>query len=113
MYTTFVCEYMPHKKDPNRTRITIGGKNIFSSGDVGTPTSSLELAKLVINSVLSRCNARFASFDISNFYLNNPLYRFDYARACLSDIPDELIEKYNLMGKDCNGWLHFEIQNLV
>ena len=113
MYTTFVCEYMPHKKNSNRTCIAIGGKNIFSSGDVGTPTSSLELAKLVINSVLSRCNAHFASFDISNFYLNNPLYRYDYACVRLSDIPDELIEKYNLIGKDCNGWLHFEIEDLV
>ena len=50
-------------------RITIGENRVCYPGDVGTPTGSLELVKFVINSFLSRCNARFADFDVSNFYL--------------------------------------------
>ena len=69
-HTRVVCEYLPDKDDPNRTRITITGGHILVPFDVYTPTGSLELLKLMINSVLSRQNARFSAFDIKNFYLN-------------------------------------------
>jgi hypothetical protein len=49
-----VCEVRPEKDDPDRTRITIGGSRICYPGDVGTNTVSLELFKLLLNSVLSR-----------------------------------------------------------
>ena len=58
-HSMVVCEVKPHKEDPNRTRITIAGSQICYLGDVGTPTGSLDLVKLIINSVLSRRNARF------------------------------------------------------
>ena len=56
-----VCEVKIHKEDPNCTRITVAGSQICYPGDVGTPTGSLDLVKLIINSVLSRRNARFVS----------------------------------------------------
>ena len=59
-----VCKVKPHKEDPNRTRITVAGSKICYPGDVGTPTISLNLVKLIINSVMSRHNARFVSFDL-------------------------------------------------
>ncbi len=49
-----VCEVHPEKDDPDRTRITIGGNHICYLGDVGTNTASLELVKLLLNSVLSQ-----------------------------------------------------------
>ena len=52
-YTSVVCELRLRKKDPNRTRITTCGTNVCYPGDVGTNTYSLELFKLIINSVLS------------------------------------------------------------
>ena len=57
------CEVKPHKEDPNRTRITVAGSQIFYPGDVGTPVGSIDLVKLIINSVLSRRKARFVSFN--------------------------------------------------
>ena len=48
-----VCEYRPDKDDPNRTCITISGGHILVPFDVSTPTGSLELVKLMINSVIS------------------------------------------------------------
>ena len=58
--TKVVCEVRPPKEDPNRTRITIDGNRIIYPGDVATPTASLELLKMIVNSVLSGHGVKFA-----------------------------------------------------
>ena len=88
-----VCKVRPEKSNPNCTRITIDGNRITFPSDVGTPTESLGLAKLVFNSVLSRPGAKFITFDIWNFYLQTPLNRPEYFRVKLSDIPDEFAQE--------------------
>ena len=108
-----VCKVRPKKSDPNRTRITIGGNRITFPSDVGTPTASLELAKLVFNSVLSRPGAKFTTFDICNFYLQTPLDRPEYVRVKLSDIPDEFSHEYNLLAYVRDGWVYFKIRRGV
>ena len=82
-----VYKVKPHKEDPNQTRITVAGSQICYPGDVGTPTGSLDLIKLIINSVLSRRNARFVCFDFKNFYLQTPMEWSEYVRIKLSDTP--------------------------
>ena len=72
-YTSVVCEVRPGKRDPNRTRITIFGTNVCYPGDVGTNTASLELFKLMINSILSRAGAKYVCFDIDIFTLAHQL----------------------------------------
>ena len=62
-----VCKVKSHKEDPNRTRITVAGSQIFYPGDIGTATGSLDLFKLIINSVLSRRNARFVPIGLKTF----------------------------------------------
>ena len=91
-----VCEVKPHKEDPNLTRITVSGSQICYPGDVGTPTGPLYLIKLIINSVLSRRNARFFSFDLKNFYLQTPMEQSEYVRIKFSDIPQEFVKEYDL-----------------
>jgi hypothetical protein len=59
-----VCEVRPEKDDPDRTRITISGTRICFPRDVGTNTASLELVKLLLNSVISRKGARFSTIDL-------------------------------------------------
>ena len=54
-----VCEVQPQKEDPNHTRVTISGSRICYLGNIGMPTGSLNLVKLMINTVPSRRNARF------------------------------------------------------
>jgi len=56
-HTMVVCEVRPDKDNSDRTCITIGGSRICYPGDVGTNTVSLELVKLLLNSVLSRKGA--------------------------------------------------------
>ena len=102
-----ICEVKPHKEDPNRTRITAAGSQICYPWDVGTPTISIDLIKLIINSVLYRRNARFVSFDLKNFYLQTPMDRSKYVRIKFSDIPLEFIEEYDLSEASKNGWIYF------
>ena len=78
-------------------------------GDVGTQTSSLDLVKLIINSVLSRRNACFFTFDLENFYLQTPMEQSEYVGIKFSDIPQEFIEEYDLSEASQNGWIYFEI----
>ena len=109
-HTLVVCEVRPEKDDPDRTRITIGGSRICYPGDVGTNTASLELVKLLLNSVLSRKGARFSTIDLKNFYLDTPMPDPEYVRIKMTDIPDEFIQEYNLQGRDRDGWVYFEIR---
>jgi hypothetical protein len=109
-HTMVVCEVRPEKDDPDRTRITIGGNRICYPGDVCTNTASLELVKLLLNSILSRNGARFSTIDIKNFYLDTPMPDPEYVRIKISDIPDEFFMEYNLGGRDRNGWIYFEIR---
>ena len=104
-----VCEVKPHKGDPNRTHITVTSSQICYPRDVGAPTGSLDLVKLIIKSVLSRRNARFVSFDLKHFYLQTLMDQSEYVRIKLKDIHQEFIEEYNLSKAAQNGWIYFEI----
>ena len=85
-HTKVVCEVLPHKEDPDRTRITIGGNRIIYPGDVVTPTASLELIKLILNSVLSRPGAKFACFDVKKNSTSLPPWTAQSMRASRSKI---------------------------
>ena len=106
-HTRVVCEVRPAKAEPNQTRITIGGNTISYTCDCGTKTGCLETFKLVINSTLSTPGAKYMTADLSNFYLNTPLDRPEYARIKLSVIPQEVIDKYELEQYAHNGWVYY------
>ena len=109
-YTSVVCKVGPGKKDPNRTIITICGTNVCYPGDVGTNTESLELFKLMINTVLSRTGSKYVLFDIENICLSTPLGRPEYVKIQFSKIPQEFIAEYNLTSLVHKGWIYFEIR---
>jgi hypothetical protein len=110
-YSKVVCKVRPEKgDDANHILITIGGNNIRYLGDVGTPTGSIELVKLLVNSVLSQRNAKLATMDLKNFYLNTSLDRPEYVRIKLADIPQEFINKYKLNKIARNFWIYFEMR---
>ena len=58
--------------------------------------NTLSLFKIMINSVLSGCNARFVCFDAKIFYLQTSMDLPEYVHIKLPDIPQEFIEGYNL-----------------
>ena len=51
--------------------------------------ASLDLLKLLLNSVLSCKGAKFLTFYIKNFYLQTPIYRPEYVRIKIADIPKD------------------------
>ena len=92
-HTSTVCEVRPNKDEPNRTRITVAGNCVSYPGDVATPSGYMELLKLIINSTFSCPGAKFACFDIKNFYLDTPMDCSEYTRIKLSLIPQENIDE--------------------
>ncbi len=62
------------------------------------------LVKVMLNSIVSTPGEKFLSIDISNFYLNTPLPRFEYLKLKLTDIPQEVIDEYNLKEKSNRRW---------
>ena len=108
-----VCKVRPQKTDPNRTRITVAGNSISYPGDVGTPTASLDLVKLMLNSVLSRPGARFACFYATNFYLQTPEMDWkEYVKIKFDNITVEFREEYGLTpGPPLvhHGWVYFSV----
>jgi hypothetical protein len=72
-YGRIVCNYPSEKKDPYRTRITMGGNLINYPNDCGTPTADLLTVKIIFNSVISMPNTKFMMIDIEDFYLMTPM----------------------------------------
>jgi hypothetical protein len=51
--------------------------------------------------------------DIKNYYLGNPLPRFEYMKMLLSRFPEEIIQKYNLNALAVDGWVYIEIRKCM
>ena len=83
-----MAEIIQQKAETHSTRLTVGGNLMNFPGNVTTPTADLITAKLVFNSVLSTKNYKFMCSDISNFYLNNPMDRYEYMKLPLEIIPE-------------------------
>ena len=92
-YARIICTVGQKKEETNRNRITCGGNLILDyPGDVSTETASLETFKMNLNSVISTPGARYMTMDISNMYLNTPLYQYKYMHMKLSGIPQQIID---------------------
>ena len=95
-YYKFVCSVREQKKEKNRTRGVLGGNRVHFPGNVGTPTADMLLFNLLLNNVVSTPGAKFMAFDVSNFYLNTHMTRYEYVKMRLADIPDEVVQEYGL-----------------
>ena len=87
------------------------GNRVVYAGNSGTKTASLNLFKLVMNSVISRKGAKFINYNIQNYYLSTPLDYPEYVKINLTDIPQEFIDEYNLHDYVYEGWVYSEIRN--
>ncbi len=78
-YGLITCLIRPEKlKEPNQTRLVVGGNRVHYPVDAGTPTANLLTARLLINSTISTPNAIYMTMDIKDFYLNTPMARYKY-----------------------------------
>ncbi len=96
MYGSFSCNFKPNKEEKECTRPTVRGNGINYPDDCSTPTADIILLKILVNSILSTPNAKCIMIDIKDFYLKTPMERAEYMRLKISDIPEEVIQHYNL-----------------
>ena len=67
--------------------------------------------KLLLNSIVSTINAHFVTIDIKNFYLNAPMTRRNCLRLKLSDLPESVVQQYNLEFKATRDrYVHMDIR---
>ena len=110
-YANFICDLRPLKKEKHRVRCTVGGDRLDYEEDPSSPAAGLLDIKIHLNSTISDAvrGARYATADIENYYLNNPMKIFRYMRIALKDIPPEIIIEYNLLSIAHNGYVFVEI----
>jgi hypothetical protein len=109
-YDSFVVDIKDHKEEKERTSLTVGGNQIEYPVDKSTRTSGLTTANILINSIISKPNAKFLVIDINIFYLNTPLGRFEYMVINLASLHEETIEKYDLNKLAQDEKVYIEIQ---
>jgi hypothetical protein len=109
-YDSFVVDIKEHKKERERTILTMGGDQIEYPGDKSTRTAGLTTAKILINSVISTKGARLPVIYIKNFHLNTPLGRLKYMVINLSSLHQEIIDKYDFLELAHDGCVYIKIQ---
>jgi hypothetical protein len=108
-YVKFVCVYKPHKADPHRVRMTVGGDRIENPSEVTTKTADLTVTKAIINSVCSTKAALYTNMDIKDYYLGTPLERYEYVRIPVNMVPEEIMDEYNLHALVHSVYLYVEV----
>ena len=66
--------------------MTAGGDLLKYDGETTTKTSTIETAKILINIIISTEGARFAYWDVGNFYTNSRLDEPEYMRIHIKKI---------------------------
>ena len=110
-YANMVFDYRPLKMEPYRCRIVAGGDKLIYDDDALSPASSLLETKLLVNSIISdaKDNARFMSADLKDFFLASPMSRPEYMKMALKYIPQDIIERYNLLELAVDGYVYIRI----
>jgi hypothetical protein len=84
-----------------RVRGTLGGDKIDYPGETSSAVADTAAVKTLIHSVVSDrrnhgTDTRFATVDLTDFYLGSSLDRPEFVRIYVKDIPDETIEREGL-----------------
>jgi hypothetical protein len=107
-YGKIVCDYKPHRKEKEGTRLTVVGDRLDYSGDVATSTADITTFKILINSTLFTKDAAMMMMDIKKYYLGTPLPRYEYMIMLFSRFPEEIVEKYNLKDLAVDSWVYIK-----
>ena len=109
-YTCFVCSFRPQKLEPYRTRITVGGNLIDYPGNLSMKVADMTTFKILVNSTLSTPGAKWLGLDIKNYYLGTPMDNYEYMFIPINQIPQEIIDHYNLHNIVHKGKVYVEIR---
>jgi hypothetical protein len=109
-YPRVVVADTPHKGNPIRVRITVGGDRIIYTDEVSTKTSDLVTAKILLNSIISTPDARWITVDIKDFYLNPPMTKFEYMKVPITLFSPDIMAYYRLEKIAHKGFVYCKIQ---
>ena len=90
-------------------RLTVGGNLIKYLYKVSSPTEEMVTIKILLKSVVSIPKYKLLTMDIYNFYLGKNMNRTEYMFLPLNLIPDEFVNKYNLINMSNNGKVYVNI----
>ena len=78
----------------------------------GNPSFSLLNTKIFLNSVIydAYTGARYGTVDVKDFYLNNPMNRYQYMKIAQQYFTDEIRSEYDIDKLVHNGYLFVEIR---
>ena len=100
-------------------RGTFGGDRLTYAGPTSSNTAEYSVVKILLNSVLSDVkykdvNTRFATMDLVDFYLGTPLAEKGYVKIGRSNIPECIIDEYELKEYfDATGSIYLEISKCM
>ena len=98
------------KLEPYRTRITVGGNLIDYPGNLSMKVADMTTFKILVNSTLSTPGAKWLGLDVKNYYLGTPMDNYEYMFIPLNQIPQEIIDHYNLHNIVHKGKVYIEIR---
>ena len=108
-YSRIVCDIIPHKNETHRVLLTVGGDKLSYYDPFSNPTADLITAQLHWNSVLSTPYVKYLTVDVKNFYLNNPMNKAENLNIALKILPQDIIDTYDLIRKQCDGYVYVRI----
>ena len=97
-YANMVCDYIPHRQEKYRVRLTVGGDRLTYTDDVSSPTSSLLETKLLLNSTIfdESKGARFMTLDIKVFFVQIIMEHPEYMRIRSKYFSQSMKNKYSI-----------------
>ena len=90
-------------------QLTVVEDKLTFDGPVYTPIYYLMTSKLHWNSVIATPGTKYLVVYVKNFYLNNMMPEHKYYNITLILIPQDVIDKYNLMDKQINVFLYIQV----
>ena len=97
VYCKNAFDIQPDKAETHRSRLVAGGDQIEYPEEVYTPRTNMSATKILIKSILSTKNGKAMGVDIKNYYLNTPMHQEEYIFINFANIPDEIVDQYNLL----------------
>ena len=109
-YARFVRSFRPQKPEPYCTRLTVGGNLIDYPGNLSMKAADMTTFKILVNSTLSTPGAKWLGLDVKNYYLGTPMDNYKYMFIPINQIPQEIIDHYNLHNIVHKGKVYVEIR---
>jgi hypothetical protein len=121
--TTYLNHVTAEKENPDgsikrRVRSTAGGDRGHYPFDVSAKTADMEMVKVLVSGAASdrkrdRNKGKFATLDIKDYYLATKMDRPEYIRVKMKDIPNEIMEEFQLHMFVQDGQVLFQVDNCM